>query len=322
MNFSPVVHSFKKIIFTKYVITSIVIVSIVCNIIFFTLCLITDFFHKTQTPFLSPKVIVKNQQDLLINFVDLRTKVFSYVDNIPPTDKLSVYFEYLPTGASIGVKEKDPYTFASLLKVPIIMAVYKKIENHELRFENIITIEKNDIDKTFGDLWKKGPGTEITVRDAINEILSNSDNTAKNALGKYIPKSDVDDVFAHLDIPEETDKNSPVVTPKNYSSVLRSLYFATYLSESSSNDILKTLTLSHFDDKIAQPIPNNIAVAHKIGVYDNETDTTQIPVFSDCGIIYLPRRPYILCIMAQAPENHARKYMQDISRMIYSFLKH
>lgn len=267
-------------------------------------------------PFLSPRIFAINQNDILINFVDLRKQLIDYIGSIK--DSLGLYFEYLPSGNSIGVNSSNEYIFVSLLKLPVVMAVYKQVEQGHVSIDDTLTIQQDDLDNQFGTLYKSGAGTKITVKDAILKTIADSDNTAKNALGHVITNDDILDVLDSLDIPQDADKNTPVVSPKNYSSILRSLYLSSYLTRKYSNLLLNDMTLSHFNDEIAQPIPNTIKVAHKIGVHEPSSDT---PVYSDCGIVYLPKRPYILCIMTKSPSDKAKEYMQTISKMIYDYVR-
>lgn len=267
-------------------------------------------------PLLSLRLFAQKQNDILINFVPLRKKLYEYIQS--KDSSIGMYFEYLPTGNSIGINEKEAYVLASLLKVPLVMAVYKKVENKELDLDKQLIIKETDLDPLFGNLWKKGTGTKLTVRDAIKLALIESDNTANNALFDLINIADIKDVFASLDIPWGDSQNVEVVTPKNYSSVLRSLYLSSYLEREHSNEILEYLTQSIDDDKIAGGVPGDIKVAHKIGVYDAANITKR--VFTDCGIVYIPHRPYILCIMVRDHERNSVTFMSDLSKIIYEYL--
>lgn len=267
-------------------------------------------------PFLAPRIFAANQNDILINFVNLRNQLTQYANSIK--DSIGIYFEYLPSGNSIGINASNEYILVSLLKIPVVMAVYLQVEQGKVNLNDVLTVQQKDLDSQFGTLYQKGSGTKITVKDAILLTLADSDNTAKNVLGHLVSNDDILDVFDSLDIPEDSDQNTPVVSPKNYSSILRSLYLSSYLDRKYSNLLLDDMTKSHFNDQITQPIPNNIKIAHKIGVREVVND---IPVYSDCGIIYLPHRPYILCIMTKASSDKAKEYMQTISKMIYDYVR-
>lgn len=296
----------------------ILIVSLISNI-FFTVHFYIDLTTSSSDlyPLLSPRIFVENQNDIIINFIALRKQIKEYVDNI--SHKEAIYFEYLPSGVSIGINEKEEFTLASLLKVPLVMGVYKQIERGNLSKDNILTIQKDDIDPAFGDLWKKGVGYKITVEKAIRLTLTESDNTAKSVLYNNMPPGMIEEVFNFLDIPMIRENNeTSVVTAKNYSSILRSLYLSSYLNKKNSNEILNILTETIFTDKLPAGFSGKVKIAHKIGVFDKDNPLKSI--FTDCGIIYVPKRPYILCIMTQTDEEMARDDMRHISKLVYDYV--
>lgn len=298
-------------------------ISILINIVVVVFIFSSQKKEDQQTPnlrqrysFLSPRIFTENQNDRLINFVALRHQLTKYYEE--ENADMGIYFEYLPSGVSIGVNDRANYIQASLLKMPLIMGTYRQLEKGVINKNDIVTIKKQDIDSLFGDLWKRGEGTELTIDEAIKYTLIHSDNTAKNVIFSSVPEGTLEDVFDSLDIPKELEGNDPVVTPKNYSSILRSLYLSSYLHEESSNEILNLLTETPFNDKLAAGVPSNIKVAHKIGVHLGGNDLDA--VFTDCGIIYVPKRPYILCIMVNEKEEDARKHMTEVSRIVYDYV--
>ena len=107
-------------------------------------------------PYLSKRIFAENQNDILINFVPLRSRLKTYVASI--TEPLGIYFEYLPSGVSIGINEKIETNIASLLKVPLVMAVYKQYELGSLSKNQKLTILAKHIDKRFVNFWTRGEG--------------------------------------------------------------------------------------------------------------------------------------------------------------------
>src|SRR5258706_6197329 len=167
-----------------WVISIMLFISIALNVFLFQTKTSLPFSQSKapiQPPFLSPRIFATNQNDILINFVDLRSKLQKYAASTK--DSVAVYFEYLPSGVSIGVNDRNAYVLVSLLKNPVVMAVYKKIESGKINLSDRLTIQQEDLDNKFGKLWQKGAGTQITVKQAILLTLADSDNTAKNALG-------------------------------------------------------------------------------------------------------------------------------------------
>ena len=271
---------------------------------------------NTQYPYLSKRIFTENQNDILINFTPLRQAMRDYVSK--QNGNIGVYFEYLPSGTSVGVNDQLEVKIASLVKIPVIMAAYKAAEDGKLDLNKTMTIDQNDLDKSFGDLWKRGAGAQVTVNEAINLMLTKSDNTATRVLTDELPEFAIENVFDSLDLPKERQEGFAVISPKSYTSILRSLYLSSYIQRGHSNSILNALTKTDFTDKLPAGVPSEVPVAHKIGVYDQDSEH---PVYSDCGVIYVPSRPYSLCIMTKdLNENTSRQHMQMLSKMVYGYV--
>lgn len=273
---------------------------------------------RIKFPLLSPRIFIENQNDLIINFVPLREKLQKYASENPY--RMGAYFEYLTTGNSIGVNEKESFVPASLLKLPLAMGVYKNYENKKLTPNQALTLTDEERDPRFGTLWKQKSGTKLTVNETLQQLIIYSDNTAQEMLLKLLTGVEIDKVFDALDIPKTRDTDArPVVTAKNYSSILRCLYLACYLTKEDSNELLTVLTKTMFNDKLPAGVPPNIAVAHKIGVAESSSSSSS-SVFTDCGIVYYPKRPYILCVMIQSNEQQATETIKNISKITYDFI--
>jgi beta-lactamase class A len=232
---------------------------------------------------------------------------------------IGVYFQYLPTGGAIGVNQDNAFVGASLLKLPTVMHVYKLLDEGKLKKDQQLEIKKVHVDDRYGDLWQKGVGAKVTVDEAIREVLKNSDNTADKLL--YTASGGFpEDVYKHTDIPPTLVSDEQAITPRNYSSLLRSLFFSGYLSFKSSNEILNYLSQAT-DKPLRAEIPDDIKIAQKIGVYEVNTNNTQNEIHSACGIFYVPNKPYILCIMVVSDDETAAMETSAISTMVYEFIE-
>lgn len=288
-----------------------------------------NYFLSSKTndryPLLSKRIFAENQNDIVINFTGLRTELRQYMEHSPA--RSGVYFEYLPSGVSIGVNEKEVFFTASLIKLPTVMRTYYLISQGKISEGQTVTLAESQIDKGYGDLWQNGAGATVTVTDLIAKTLRDSDNTAFRALQDLIEpfntnqgdKHSLQDVYNYLDIPEDDAGGNAGITPKNFSSVLRSLYLSAYLPYELSEKILGQLTESTFNDWLPEPLPEEIKVAHKFGLYDAKP--YQYAVHSDCGIIYVPKRPYLLCVMVNTPDGEvAKQEIRAISKAVYDYV--
>lgn len=282
---------------------------------------------SSKYPFLARRIFADNPSDLIINFTDLRNEVKSYIN--AQDIRIGFYFEYLPTGLSIGVKEQDAFYRASLVKLPIIMKAYKLIEEGKIDKGEILPITREDIDQGYGDLWKQGK-SEISISEAINLALTTSDNTAFRVVNRRVDEEielsgnqveqAITEVYQYLDIPLDERGATESITPKNYGSILKSLFFSAYLSYDNSYEILDQLSKSKFTNWMSSPIPSNIPVAHKTGTFDIEKSIYSVQ--SDCGIIYYPNRPYLLCVMVNSDNiEDSLVHIRSLSQIVYSYVK-
>lgn len=271
--------------------------------------------QRAKYPLLATRILTENPVDVLVSFLNLRTSLTN--ETAPWGDSFGIYFEYLPTGTSIGINATNEFHAASLFKTPVIMAYYHTRERLNKKDDPVLTLRPQDLDSQFGDLWKKGAGYKLKASEAVRLALEESDNTAAKALVPLIGTLDFASVYQGLDITLDVDKEGAILTPKSYSSIFKALYFSSALTKDDSEEILNYLDNSKFPDKLEAGVPDNINVAHKIGDF---VDKQGNEAFTDCGIVYYPRRPYMVCMVSKTDEQTARERMQDISKMIYDYI--
>ena len=260
---------------------------------------------------LNPARNLYNRGDLIVNVQPLREELTKIGVENPG---LSVYFEYLPTGANISVNKEVGYFPASLLKLPAAFAVYKKVEEGEWKMSDKFEITEDDKEAGFGQLYKKPVGTKMTVKDLLFEMLAKSDNTAYMVFVNHLKVWDLNEAYGHVGM-DSLVSSEGLLTTKKYSVFLRSLYNSSYLKDDSSQDILGILTDNPFREYLAQSLPMDIVFAHKIG--ENQSKR----VHQDAGIVYVPNRPYLITVMIKdTDENTAKKLMWIVSKKVYDYI--
>jgi beta-lactamase class A len=190
-------------------------------------------------PLLAPHTLQGKHGDFLLNFLDLRSKLHQMID--PLGDKVELYFEYLPTGTSIGINSGNNFFAASLFKLPVVMAYYRHKESLPSTKRYKVVFSKEMLDDRFGDLWKKGEGYELDLDDAARLALQKSDNTAAKALGTVITQDDFDTVYLGVDVDLQIASEGAVMTAKKYSAILKALYYSQCLQENIHKRFLITL---------------------------------------------------------------------------------
>jgi beta-lactamase class A len=272
-------------------------------------------------PLLDPSVSNPEAHPEVVNFDPLRQDLKKYLGSLKMQH--SFYFEYLPNGVSIRDGDENNSQAASLLKTPLVMDLYKLAEQGKVNLDGQSTIQPVfiDTDPNWGNPTHLKVGDTITLRQAADIALKHSSNTALNVLKDRLePLVDKDsDSFRSLDIAYTTDSdpNNPhaVISSRSYSSILKCLYYACFNNANDSTQILKELIDSAAPQRLAAGVDPSVKVAHKIGSggYENQ---------SDCGIVYYPNKPYMLCLMFFNVPQSAKTdpYFQHVSKMIYDYI--
>ena len=267
---------------------------------------------QSQFSFLNPVRKFLEPKDLIVNVQSLRDELNSVYEGDPD---VSLYFEYLATGASISINKDAQFYPASLLKIPVAIAVAKKIDKREWEWGNKLVLMATDKDDKFGTLYKEPTGSIYTIEELVRRSLVDSDNTAHFILIRNLETSEIENVYTHMGLDGflETDGG---MSAKRYSVILRTLYNASFLSEENSEKLISFLAQEPFREYLGSGLPETVTFAHKIGI-----DTSR-KVYLDSGILYLERRPYILIVMTkEKTQEQAQEIMKNISEKVYTYVK-
>lgn len=272
---------------------------------------------RAQYPLIDPMRFFAEPRDLLTTVQPIREELRSIFEK-ESLDSTSLYFEYINTGANISINPDVRILPASLIKVPLAMAVMKKIERGDWQLYNELVMMKEDRDPDWGDVYKHPIGTPITIQNLIEEMLLHSDNTAYRILYRNLSLDEVKDVFDALGLDDFFDQEWKV-TAKEYTRLIRSLYTSNYLSPEHSHFLLDVLSRTDYDDYLWQGIPDEAWFAHKI--WENESKI----VILDAGLVYIENRVYLISMaMDYQKEWLTREEALDlfgrVSGVIYNYI--
>lgn len=233
---------------------------------------------------------------------------------------VSVYFRDLNNGPWFGINEKENFLPGSLLKVPLMLTIFKKSEADPSFLDSQVTYEEGEPTAKQYFLPEKEvkKGETYTVRELVERMIRYSDNNAATLLSLLISKDELARSYEELGIisPTKVANTEYQMPVRTYASFFRILFNATYINRSFSELALQLLAQSTFDKGLRAGVPKEIKVAHKFG--ERATEDRSIAQLHDCGIIYYPEHPYLLCVMAQGKNFEGlEKIIAGISRTVY-----
>jgi beta-lactamase class A len=290
-------------------------------------------YRSNGYQFISPLLECDSGQNLYQGqTAALKEKLKKIIQETIDQNKISnvaVYFRDLRNGPWFGINEDTKFVPASLMKVPIMIAYYKLAETNPDILQKKIAVGQlapETFEQSYKPSQKIESGKTYSIDELIYYMIAFSDNDALTLLLQNIDQNFLLQSYTDLGIIIPGAKNlDDELTVKEYSSFFRILYNASYLNRTYSEQSLQMLSRSDFKNGIVAGLPENIQVAHKFGErfsipnQDQKPDEKQL---HDCGIVYDPGHPYLVCIMSKG-ENFGElsKTIQDISRIIYEDLK-
>ncbi len=236
----------------------------------------------------------------------MRTEIGKVIDESKASGAVtdaSVYYRDLNNGPWADINREMRSAPASLLKVPLAISIYQKAEKEAGFLDKKVMMKDQDFNGTehFKAPRSAQPGQEYTVKELIDLSTVDSDNNATVMLIEQMSDMELRDAYEDLGIDVPIDNpNDYTMTVGTYSSFFRILFNASYLSRDDSEYFLSRLAESTFTQGIVAGIPRSVPVAHKFGENSLPDGRAQL---HDCGIVYRPGSPYLLCIMTQGTDH-------------------
>jgi beta-lactamase class A len=251
--------------------------------------------------------------------LDLKAIVASIIKKNSRSGKIytsSIYFRDLNNGPWFGQDEKIGFLPASLLKTPLMMNVLRQSMKDATFLKQEFIYQGQD--ENSGEYFKAKKellhGHKYSIDEALSYMIKYSDNNASNVLNFAVDSTTVLQSYEDLGIaaPETINYN---ISAKTYSSFFRILYNSTFLSQEYSEKALKLLSETVFDKGLVAGVPPFVRVSHKFGERKLGNDQNYL---HDCGIVYAPKMPYILCVMTEGRDfDEMASVIADISKAVY-----
>jgi beta-lactamase class A len=220
--------------------------------------------------------------------------------------QVSVYFRDLNNGPWFSIDPEDEFIPASLLKVPTMISVFRLAEKDPTFLKGTVTIPADfptDWGQTITPVEMLERGKTYTIEDLVYRMIAHSDNAATAVLNSILPPNMDGSTNRDLGVGfHETEGNPGYLSVETYASFFRILYNASYLNREMSERALALLAKSDFPGGIIASVPKGVEVAQKFGHWMLPPGQPYRQQLHDCGIVYFPGRPYLLCVMTRGNE--------------------
>ena len=200
---------------------------------------------------------------------------------------------------------------ASLYKLGVLAEAERRVENGELRYSDVIVIHPEDVTE---DGSFEAVGTELTLDQALEAMITISDNGTAQALWHLLGGQNIDASLAKWGMPDfhvafnESEDN--VATPRAIGQFFTLLAKKQLVSAAASDRMLARLERQQINDRLPAGLPDNVVVAHKTG--------NLVGLTHDAGIIYTPSGPRVVVVMTwDAFAEEANALIANIGALVY-----
>jgi beta-lactamase class A len=215
-----------------------------------------------------------------------------------------LYVWDLDKDSGYGIRPDEQFFAASTIKIPIMVAVYRKVDEGELDFSQEVEIQEEDWAAGAGWLqWEKA-GTKQTVGDLLLLMMTQSDNVAANALVRTVGGADhvnevarsmgAEDTLLYQKVSSERgvvpalDNRS---TPRDMATMMQQIAEGKAASEKSCGYMIDLMHEDKLDWWLDEGLPPDVDAANKAGWLYR--------VYDEVGIVENDDRRYVIAILSK-----------------------
>lgn len=243
-------------------------------------------------------------------------KLMSQYKSISP----SIFVWDYDNGKYVDIKASQTYSAASIIKIPVLIRLFKSIEANQLTIYDEMILTPYFKAEGSGDLQNKAPGSKYTIDDLARVMIQKSDNSATNMLISAVGSmTDINSgirswglksTYLNNWLPDI--KGTNYTTARDMATMLYNLDNPGFLNINSREYIIDYMSNVENNRLIQAGLDPKALFVHKTGDIGK--------MLGDAGIVFTPNsKKYIVVILANRPFNSplGKDFIQKASKIIY-----
>lgn len=243
---------------------------------------------------------------------------------------IGVYVRHLPTGRTAAINADSIFPTASMVKVPILIGIFDRLERNELTFQQELVYTDS--------LLYEGDDILGAAKDSSSFVLSKltllsitmSDNTASLWLQALAGTGTTinDWLAAHGFQATRVNSRTPgreldrtrygwgQTSPREMARLLELIRAGKAVSPAASEEMYRHLTRSYWTGEALSQLPPWVQVASKVGAVDHSR--------SEVALVNAPSGDYVFCIITKDqldttwdPPNEGWVLIREISALLW-----
>lgn len=255
----------------------------------------------------------------------LKVKIEGLISKL--NGEVGVVVKNVKTGEIIMFNEDMVFPSASIIKLPIIWELFRKIESKDISLDNEVALQECSKVGGFGILKELHNGLNLSIKDLATLMIILSDNVATNVLIDLLGMENINQsskdigtkntILQRKMMDGEAKKKGldNFTSPIDVSNILEKFLTSYELSNVSRNKIIDILKRQQCNNKLPVLIDKDIAFAHKTG---------DLPgVEHDAGILFLNNTEIIVVVLTKNLKDNTEgiKFNNNIGKIVYDYFK-
>lgn len=232
---------------------------------------------------------------------------------------LSLHLINLENSTWTGIEPDGRYHPASLMKVPLMLAILRKVQTSPKMLDEKMTYARPpgvNIQPQFYPTESIEDGKAYSLHELLYFMAANSDNEATYALASRFDEGEVMKIFKDLNLPQPVpDDLQFTLSAKEYSRIVYAIFNASFLSPEFSEYAAELLSNCAFKDGFSKGFPPGTKVWHKFGEWRHVGNEYEL---HESGVVYLADKPYLLTVFSKGKDTpKLASAIQAVANRVY-----
>lgn len=224
---------------------------------------------------------------------------------------VGVYVEHFASGETAAIRADEPFPTASLVKVPILIGVFDRLERHELEWRKPLEWEKRRLYPGEDVLGRFEEGAPVNLAELVTFMCTFSDNSASLWCQELAGGGEAINAWlaAHGCAVTRVNSRTPgreqaqktwgwgVTTPREMATLLARIAHGELVSPGASAEMLRSLSRSFWTEEALSAIPPNVHAASKQGAVNASR--------SEVVYVDAPHGAYVVCVITKEQKDES-----------------
>lgn len=243
----------------------------------------------------------------------------------------SVAVEDINEGTSFSVNGNESFYAASIIKVPIMAAVFAAAEEGSIRLGDYLPLRRDAMVGGSGVLQFMSPGIELPIYDLLTLMIIQSDNTATNMLIDLIGMEKIQavmnglgmersEIHHKLMIVQANRVNSNEITATDVNALLTRIAGGKCVSLHASEQMVNMMKLQQLSNGLIDNLPvKNSSFVGAIPYWEIAGKTGNLEgILHESALLYVRGRCMAVTVLSKdSSEDEGREMIAQIGSEVY-----